>query len=335
MTQTAVAKPSRRNIAELQAGERIEDEIYRVAQKDLRTTTTGSLYIHAVLADATGELIARVWNASQAQFDAIVEGGYLHVRGRVENYKGARQFVLDGMRAVLPGEVDPSDFLPATSCDVEQMWARLTEILRGIRNPDLLALIGRFLRDEAFVAGYKKAPAARHNHHAYLGGLLEHTLSLAELALLVAPRYPDVSLDLVLAGIFLHDAGKIAEMAYDTNIEYTDEGHLIGHIVQAAVWVHEKARELAAESGRPFPADVLNSLCHIIVAHHGKYEFGSPKLPATPEAVIVHYLDNLDAKVHMMLTEIRRDPDATSRWTGFVRALETRVFKPDVMGVRK
>ncbi|RMF85663.1 MAG: HD domain-containing protein, partial [Planctomycetota bacterium] len=173
-------------------------------------------------------------------------------------------------------------------------------------------------------------PAARTNHHAYLGGLLEHTLNLLELALLVLPRYPDVSPDLVLVGIFLHDAGKTAELTCGASFDYTDEGQLVGHIVQAAIWVHERASQAAAKLGRPFDPHVLMALKHIIIAHHGRYEFGSPKLPATAEAFMVHYLDNLDAKLNMVFGAIDDDVDEGSDWTKWVPALESRVYKPDV-----
>lgn len=321
------ATKKRTQIRDLQPGQTVEDEVFRLVQKDLRTTTNGGLYIHAVLADSTGELLARMWNASQAVFDAMPEGGFLYLRGRVENFKGARQFIIDGMRAVPKGEVDPADFLPTSPYEVGAMWTRLVEIVRGVKDPALRALVARFVKDETFVAGFQRAPAARGNHHAYLGGLLEHTLSLLELALVVLPRYPQLNADLVLCGILLHDVGKVRELAFETNIEYTTEGQLVGHIAQGVIWVHEKVREIEQEFGKPFPRETLNLVDHLILAHHGKYEFGSPKLPAIPEAVLVHHLDNLDAKVHMMLSEIANDPDRASDWTQYNRALETRVYK--------
>ncbi|MBI5864799.1 MAG: HD domain-containing protein [Planctomycetes bacterium] len=179
------------------------------------------------------------------------------------------------------------------------------------------------------MANFKQAPAARTNHHAYLGGLLEHTLGLLELAVLALPRYPRVSADLVLTGIFLHDAGKTAELAYSTAFSYTNEGQLLGHIVQACLWIQQRAHALAA-AGKPVDPAVLNALQHIIVSHHGKYEFGSPKLPSTAEAIMVHHLDNLDAKLNMVFGAIDADPDESSEWTAWVQPLETKVFKPDV-----
>jgi 3'-5' exoribonuclease len=318
-----------RAITDLSAGQRLDDEIYLIIQKDLRTTSNGSLYIHAVLADRTGQLVARMWNASREIYDSIPESGLMHVTGRVESYKGKPQFIIDGLRTVDPGAADPSDFLPSSAGDVEQMWQRVVEILRAVKSPDLLALLAKFIRDEKFVTAFKRAPAARTNHHAHLGGLLEHTLSILELAVVVLPRYPDLSADLVLTGVFLHDAGKTAELSYETNFAYTNEGQLVGHIVQTAIWIAQKAREIESETNKPFPPDLLTTLQHIIVAHHGRYEFGSPKLPATAEAIMVHYLDNLDAKLTMVFEAIESDLDEASDWTGWVPALETRVFKPD------
>ncbi len=326
---------ARRFIKELAAGERIEDQVFLVASKDLRTTTNGSLYIHVILADRTGQLPARIWQATEAQYQQIPEGGFLRFKGRTESYKGSLQFIIEGMRPVEAAALDLGDFMPTTEKDVEAMWARVKEILRTIRNRDLLLLLKQFVEDEESVRRFKKAPAAMQLHHSFIGGLLEHTLNVLELALVVIPRYPDVSLDLVLAGIFLHDIGKTAELTYDTNFRYSDAGQLIGHIVQAAIWVEEKCREVARQTGKPFPEAIKLALQHIIVSHHGQYEFGSPKLPATPEAVAVHYLDNLDAKVYAFLHEIERDDKPDDSFTDYVRSLETKVYKRDVMGIRK
>lgn len=322
----------RRTIAELQPGDRVDEQAFLIAQKDLRTTSNGGLYIHAVLADRTGQMLGRMWSANQSVYESMPEGGLLNVYGRVESYKGKPQFIIDGVRAVDPGTFDPSDFLPATKFDVEQMWTRVLEILRGIQNSDLRNLIARFVKDSEFVAAFKRAPAARTNHHAFLGGLLEHTLGLMELAVVVLPRYPRVSADLVLTGLFLHDCGKTAELGFDTAFHYTDAGQMLGHIVQATIWIAQRAKDVEQQTGKPFPPEILNALQHIIVSHHGRYEYGSPKLPATPEAMMVHYLDNLDAKLTMMFSAIDSDVDTTSAWTAWVQALETKVYKLDVIG---
>ncbi|MGD8454110.1 MAG: HD domain-containing protein [Phycisphaerae bacterium] len=323
-----------RNVTSLKPGERIEDQVYRIASKELRTTSNGSLYVHAVLADATGQILGRMWNASQEIYDSIPEGGFLLFRGRVESYKGKPQFIIDGLRAVDEGTFDASDFLPATKADVAALWNELKDILRAIQHRDLRNLVARFINDEDFARQFQRAPAAMALHQAWLGGLLEHTVNLLRLARAICPLYPQVSQDLVLAGVFLHDAGKTRELAYTTNFEYTNEGQLIGHITQTVLWIQQTVSAMEAESGQPFPPDVLMLLQHIILAHHGKYEFGSPRLPATPEAMLIHYLDNLDAKLNMMFEAIESDPDAASDWTSYIRAIETKVFKPDVMGTR-
>ncbi|GAG00316.1 unnamed protein product, partial [marine sediment metagenome] len=197
----------------------------------------------------------------------------------------------------------------------------------NIKSEPLLLLIKQFIQDEALMEQFRRAPAAAQLHHAYLGGLLEHTLNVLELALLVIPRYPRVSLDLVLAGTFLHDIGKTAELTYDTSFGYTDSGQLVGHITLAAVWIQEKAKQAEAETGQPIPKELLAMLQHVVLSHHGSHEFGSPKLPAFPEAIAVHYLDNIDAKLHLYLREIDADPDEQSHWTQFQRSLDTRIYK--------
>lgn len=323
-----------RFINELKPGERIESEVFLIHAKDLRTTTQGGLYIHAILADRTGQLLSRAWQATEQMYEKMPEGGFLRFKGRTENYKGNLQFIIDAMMPAEDGSFDISDFLPTTKNDIDQMFARLIEIVNGIKHPELSALVQEFVKDEKLMIQFRRAPAAAVMHHAYIGGLLEHTLSLLELALVVIPRYPRLSMDLVLAGLFLHDIGKALELRCDTSIGYTDEGQLLGHIVQATMLIEKKADIVAKNTGKDFPERVRWSLQHIILSHHGQYEFGSPKLPALPEAVAIHYLDNLDAKVNMFFQQIENDRDPKSTWTKFNRALETKIYKPDVMGVR-
>lgn len=324
----------RRSIAELKPGELIDDQVFLVRSKDLRTTSQGSLYIHAVLVDKSGELLARMWQASESIYNAIPEGGFTRLKGRTENYKGSLQFIIEAVRLADPGSFDAADFLPVTTQDIGKMFERCSEILKGIKHPDLSALVAEFLADQELMARFRKAPAAAALHHAYIGGLLEHTLSLLELALLVVPRYPRLSLDLVLTGLFLHDIGKCAELTFDTTIGYSDQGQLVGHIALAILWMDRKATAVEKKSGKEFPVELRNLLSHLILSHHGRYEFGSPKLPAVAEAAVIHYLDNLDAKVNQFLGEIDKDRDPSSTWTKYNRALETKVYKVDVMGTR-
>lgn len=325
---------AKRFIAEMPPGEIVESQVFLVTSKDLRTTNNGSLYIHAVLADRTGQMPARMWQASEILYNTLPEGGFVELKGRTESYKGNMQFIIDAIRPIAMDAVCLEDFLPTTRHDVEVMWQRLLEILRTIKDKDIQLLIKQFVADEKFAARFKRSPAAATMHHAYIGGLLEHTLGLLEIALLVIPRYPEVSLDLVLAGLFLHDIGKTVELNCDTAFSYSDEGQLIGHINLGTVWIEQKAAAVEKETGRPFPEKVKWALQHIVLSHHGQYEYGSPKIPATPEAVAIHHIDNLDAKLNTYIGLIRCDRDPLSRWTNYNHLLGTKVYKEDVMGIR-
>jgi 3'-5' exoribonuclease len=323
----------RRFVNQFGPGEKMEDQIFLIAAKDLRTTSQGSLYIHAVLTDRTGQIPGRMWQANEAIYKSMPEGGFLAFNGRTESYKGSLQFIIDGIRIVEEGSVDLGDFLPKTDQDIDAMYKRTLEILKTIKQKDLKALVEAFVKDRSIMDRFKTAPAAVQHHHAFIGGLLEHTVSLLELALVVIPKYPKLSLDLVLSAIFLHDIGKTAELTYDTNFKYSTEGQLVGHIAKACLWVEQKCDGLAAAS-KPIDEDVRVAVLHMILSHHGTREFGSPVLPAMPEAIALHHLDNLDAKVHTFLREIENDSDDQSDWTQYIRSLETRILKKDMFGTR-
>jgi len=322
---------ARRYIKDLSSGEIIDGEVYMLAQKELRSTTAGQLYIHAILADKTGRLPARVWQASQQLYDLLPQDGFIQVRGRTDSYKGSLQFIIEGVQPVATDQVDLAEFLPKTDKDVEQMYRRLLEILRGIKDRNLLYLVKQFVEDGELMEQFKSAPAAVQNHHACIGGLLEHTLNVLELVLLIGRRYPQLNVDLLVAGTFLHDLGKTRELAWAGAFKYTDGGQLVGHVVIGAMLAEQKARQAETELGGPFPRGLLEVLQHMILSHHGSYEFGSPKLPMTAEAVALHYLDNLDAKLDMVRREIEQsdqtDPDTD--WTRYVKSLERRLFKGD------
>ena len=319
-------KSERRFINQLMPGETI-DQVFLVRDKDLRTTKTGDLYVVCTLCDRTGTISARMWQASEAVYKGIPTEGFLHVKGRTEEYRGTLQMVIDACRPYSAEKVDLADFLATTDKDVEEMWAELLEILRGVKDKHLRLLIKKFVEDREFVAAFKRAPAAMQLHNPFIGGLLEHTLMIARSAKALLPLYPDVNADLLLTGVFLHDAGKMAELSAGLAINYTDRGQLVGHITIAAMWVGERAAAVAAETGEPFPQRIIDLLQHLILSHHGLYEYGSPKLPAIPEAFFLHYLDNLDAKMYMTLNAIASDPDATSSFTSYMRELETRLYK--------
>ncbi|MGA2265465.1 MAG: HD domain-containing protein [Phycisphaerae bacterium] len=317
---------NRRYVNQLMAGETL-DQVFLVRDKDLRTTKAGGLYLQCTLADKGGTLAARMWQISESIYNAVPVDGFLQVKGRTEEYRGTLQLIIDACRPWPAEKVDLADFLPVTKQDVEAMWGELTEILRGIKNDPIRLLIKKFIEDQDFVAAFKRSPAALQLHHAFIGGLLEHTLATMRVAKALLPLYPAVNPDLVLAGMFLHDIGKTAELTAGTSMAYTDRGQLVGHVTLAAVWVAQKAAAVAAETGEPFPAKTLDLLQHIIVSHHGQLEFGAPRLPAIPEAFFVHYVDNLDAKLFITTKAIESDPDPNTSFTSYLPSLETRIYK--------
>ena len=205
--------------------------------------------------------------------------------------------------------------------------ARLREVLLAMNNPHLRGLVECFLIDDEFVRKFTTAPAGIKNHHAYQGGLVEHVVTLLNVADRITDLYPEIDRDLLLTGIFLHDIGKVDELSYDRAFAYTDEGQLVGHLVMGVEMLAREGRAVPKLTGEPFPPELLLRLKHMIVSHHGSYEFGSPKLPMTLEAIALHYLDNLDAKIHAFGREIRDDPSRDSSWTPFQQSLGRRLYK--------
>jgi 3'-5' exoribonuclease len=313
-------------IEQLRTPGQIVEQVFLVAEKDLRTTKKGAYFISAKLRDRTGELPAVMWDATQALFAAIPQGGYALVKGRVGEFGGALQIVIEAMRPARDAEVDLDDFLPVGPGDPEKQFARLKEIMGLVERPALRAFLAAVWADAALVALLKRAPAAERLHHAYLGGLLEHTLGVAETALLVCRQYPLLDRDILLVGVLWHDIGKTRELAYQQALGYTDAGRLVGHIVQGVLMLEETIRAVRA-SGTEFPDELANVLRHLVIAHHGTQEFGSPKLPMTAEAFALHHLDNLDAKLHAFWRDVAADADPARRWTAFNKMFGGALFK--------
>lgn len=303
------------------------DEVFLVAEKQLRTNRQGNLYLQMRLSDRSGSVTAMMWNAGEKVYRSFDNGDYLRAQGTAQYYNGALQMILTRIEPVDAREVDESDFVTLGTMDIDQLAERLREMLRAMNNYPLRNLAECFLMDGEFMDGLTNAPAGVKNHHAYHGGLLEHVLSLMELTAVVAPRYPDVDGDLLLMGAFLHDIGKIRELTYERDLGYSDEGQLIGHLVIAVGMLDQKVREAEELSGEPFPEELALRLKHMIVSHHGQYEFGSPKLPMTLEAIALHYLDNLDAKMHGLGQLIRDDANTDSQWTPYQANLGRKLFK--------
>lgn len=303
------------------------DEVFLAAEKQLRTNRQGNLYMQMRLSDRSASVTAMMWNAGEKVYRSFENGDYVRVQGTAQYYNGALQMILTRIETVDAREVDESDFVTLGTMDIDQLAERLREMLRSMNNYPLRNLAECFLIDEEFMDGLTSAPAGVKNHHAYHGGLLEHVLSLMELTAVVGPRYPDIDRDLLLMGAFLHDVGKIRELTYERDLGYSDEGQLIGHLVIAVGMLDQKVREAEELSGEPFPEELALRLKHMIVSHHGEYEFGSPKLPMTLEAVALHYLDNLDAKMHSLGQLIRDDANTDSPWTPYQANLGRKLFK--------
>lgn len=304
-------------------GETINN-VYMVSEPILRSTTRGDLYIAMFLSDRTGQLNGRMWQASETIYSSLPKPGFVHIQGRSELYQNNLQIIINNVNVVDASQVCLEDFLARTDKDTGQMFEEVKSIVGKIKNPQLKALVGQFLADTELMEKFRNAPAAIKLHHNYLGGLLEHTHNMLRVAAGILPLYKQVQADLVLAAIFLHDIGKTEELTYDMAFSYTDSGQLIGHIVKSFLMINKKADSLAA-NGAPIDEPILDALGHIILSHHGQYEFGSPKLPATPEAFMVNYIDDLDAKIGQVTAAIDSEL-SESNWTGWKNALQTRLY---------
>ena len=296
---------------------------------------TGGQYLALTLADKTGQFEARMWEDFADALQHCAEGCYVKVQGQVSKYQGKFQITLTKMRPAADSEIDTADFIPTTQFDIAEMNAELRGYVAAFTNPHLRALVLAFLDDPAIGPAFVVAPAAKRLHHAWIGGLLEHVLTLVRVCLATAPFYPEVDPDLLVTGAILHDVGKIRELSWKSSFNYTLEGQLIGHISIAQGMLHEKIAELnaaAAKLSPPAPAfpDRLRLLVeHMILAHHGKLEFGSPKLPMTPEAMLLSALDDLEAKFQTLRNEFAaaksagRGAEETTEW---VRSMDRNLF---------
>jgi 3'-5' exoribonuclease len=311
-------------INEIGPGEAIDD-IYLIKEPVLRSTTRGDLYIAMFLCDKTGQLNGRMWQATETVYNALPKPGFVRVQGRSELYQNILQIVVNSISVIDPSKVRIEDFLARTTKDVGQMFEEIKKIVSRIKNPQLKALVDEFLEDSELMKKFCTAPGGVKLHHDYIGGLLEHTHNMLRVAVAVLPLYPDVQADLVLAGVFLHDIGKTEELSYEMAFSYTDSGQLIGHIVKSLLMVNQKVDALRAK-GTQIDQTVLDALSHIILSHHGEYEFGSPKLPATAEAFMVYYIDDLDAKINQVTSAIDKEP-GDSDWTQWKSALQTRLYR--------
>ena len=313
-------------VNELSDGEAV-NEVFLASEKQLRPNRNGDLYLQVRLSDKTGSLTAMMWNAKQSQYDSINNGDYVRVKGTAQFYNGGMQVIAKGVSKEDVSKVDESEFVTLSQIDVEKLVQRMSEILRGFRNVHLRNLVECFLVDEELMRRIRSAPAGIKNHHAYRGGLLEHMLSLMEICLIVGPRYEGIEVDMLVMGAFLHDIGKIEELIYEPDLGYSDSGQLLGHLVQGVRILDGKIAEASKQFDEEFPEKLANHLRHMIVSHHGQYEYGSPKLPMTLEAIALHHLDNLDAKLHCARQMIDEDVNTESAWTVYNPAFGRKIYK--------
>lgn len=316
----------RRYINTLSDGESIE-EIFLLAEKQMRANRNAALYLLVELRDKTGAISARMWNVTEEAVANVNPGDYVHVKGKVQLYQGALQMIISQVQPVPVERLDPSDFIKQSQRDLGQLTTRLREILQSITDPNIRALLDCFLIDEPLMTAFTTAPAGMKAHHAFQGGLLEHVVNMLEIANRIHDLLNGVDRSLLLAGIFLHDLGKVRELNFVSGCSYTDEGQLLGHLVIAVEMLSAKISQTEKLLGETFPADTALRLKHLILSHHGTYEFGSPKLPMTPEAIAVHYIDNLDAKVHEFARDIADDPNQQASFTPFNARLDRKLFK--------
>src|SRR5450631_2468677 len=283
-----------------------------VASKQVKTKKNGDPYLAVTLADRSGQLQANMWDNVSDSMNAFEQDDFVKVKGVVQKYNGRWQLTLHKVRKLGDAEIDYADYLPKTSKDIEQLWRTLGEFVETIENPWLKRLVTDFMADEAVATAYKNAPAAKTLHHAYVGGLLDHVVSLMTVCDLVARNYPQVNRDLLLTGAFLHDIGKIHELAYQRSISYTTKGQLLGHMIIELEMLHEKLSHIPG-----FPDELKILIEHLIISHHGQYDFGSPKLPMFPEALMLHYLDDLDSKMEAMRAQFERGGESEGAWTAY------------------
>jgi 3'-5' exoribonuclease len=289
---------------------------FAVASKQVKTKKNGELYLAVTLADRTGQVQANMWDNVSDSLHAFEQDDFVKVKGMVQKYNGRWQLTLHKVRKLGDAEIDYSDYLPKTPKDIEQLWRTLGDFVDTIDNSWLKRLLKDFMADEAIAAAFKNAPAAKTLHHAFVGGLLDHVVSLFTVCDLAVRNYPQVNRDLLLTGAFLHDIGKIHELAYQRSISYTTKGQLLGHMIIELEMLHEKLFPIAG-----FPDELRILIEHLIISHHGQYDFGSPKLPMFPEALMLHYLDDLDSKMESMRAQFERESDLDSAWTSYNASL--------------
>jgi len=303
-------------INEIRENENV-DSLFLVKEKSSGITKGGNAYLKVKLGDRTGEMEGRIWTSAEAFSASFEKDDFVYVKGKMTSFQEHLQINVNHIERVEEEKVLLSDFFPMTGKDIEGMFQSLIETSQQVKNPHFHQLLQLFWEDEAFVKRFKMVPASKWVHHAYLGGLLEHTLSLSQLVLKNTIHYEGLNVDLLLTASILHDLGKVDELLYTRSFDYSDEGQLLGHIILGVERVEDKIKQLI-----DFPRDLSTLLKHLLISHHGQYIWGSPKKPMTLEAVMLHYLDDMDAKINGIQQFLRTQVSEGSKWSTYHRAFE-------------
>jgi 3'-5' exoribonuclease len=287
-----------------------------VVSKQIKPKKTGEPYLALTLGDRSGQLEAKMWDNVEEVLDAFDQDDFVKTKGLINKYKQRFQLTIHKVRKLGESEIEFADYLPKTTKDIDQLWQTLTGFIAGLENPHLKALVQAFMADPEISAAYRNAPAAKTLHHAYIGGLLDHVVSLFRSCDLICKNYPQINRDLLLTGAFFHDIGKIHELTYNRSFSYTTKGQLLGHMIIELEMLQAKLAQLPG-----FPDELKTMIEHLIISHHGQYDFGSPKLPMFPEALVLHYLDDLDSKMEAMRAHFERESSLDGPWTSYNASL--------------
>ncbi|MEZ6127810.1 MAG: HD domain-containing protein [Planctomycetaceae bacterium] len=314
-------------VKELSDGDSV-NEIFLLADKQLRANRNADMYLLATLRDKTGVISGLMWNVSEERMRHFSAGDMVHVKGKVQVYQGGLQMIVTYIDIAPDSSYNAEDFQSQPQANVGPLLDRLKELLSSLKSEKLRTLADCFVSDTELVDDLCAAPAGVKAHHAYQGGLIEHIVSMAEVADRLCQHYPSLNRDLLLLGVLLHDLGKIRELSWDPTLAYTDEGQLLGHMNIAIEILNEKLLLARAEmKGEDFDTEDVLRLKHMILSHHGTHEFGSPRVPMTPEAIVLHHIDNLDAKLHEFTRAIEDDMNKDSPWTPYSPRIERKLFK--------
>jgi len=287
-----------------------------VVAKQIKPKKTGEPYIALTLGDRSGQLEAKMWDNVEEVLEVFEQDDFLKVKGLINKYKQRFQLTIHKLRKLGESEIEFDDYLPKTTKDIDVLWQALSDFAATIQNPHLRSLIQAFMGDPEIAPAYRNAPAAKTLHHAYIGGLLDHVVSLCRSCDLMCQNYPQINRDLLLTGAFLHDIGKIHELTYNRAFTYTTKGQLLGHMIIELEMLQAKLAQVPG-----FPDELKTMVEHLIISHHGEYEFGSPKLPMFPEALVLHYLDDLDSKMEAMRAQFEREASLDGPWTSYNASL--------------